>query len=562
MRWSVLAQQLLTLFSRRQSIRRSLMIVMTVALVPLAMLSTVQGITRFQREEAASRAELASAVAIMAHKDRNPAARADSLLELFQRIPTVRTGPATPCVWLMEAVAPNLPPDMLLLRAGPNGRIDCTTDPHWLGRTIPAAGLSSDSGPADEGSPPSPLLVRRHSDAEGAAAAVVRLDRLELTARSGRTGQSDNWLLTDGTGRILHSHGPAHMDRINVSVPAATAIELTDTVGGRSWTYAQVLLTGVPGTPGAIHFVRVRPGIAPLSMEWWFNVTFLALPLLALLLATAAIWIGTNHSILRWISSLRDLTSGIAEGHYRQTAVRFDDAPTEIRTLASDIQRMARTIAERDRTLTEALERQTALALELNHRVRNNLQLIASYLTLEAARVGDGVAARPITQVRLRVSALALVHRLLYAQSEQPHVPADRLLKALAELLADSFGLPPISVAATDTPIGIDSAVPMVMWLIEAMAWRGYGHAADAPGEGHIGFRLDNGEALLLLRLSQATRPTGTGAQPPRLLGALAHQLGGAIRVLDTHGGGCELLLCIPQANLHREFHANIGNNR
>ena len=56
------------------------------------------------------------------------------------------------------------------------------------------------------------------------------------------------------------------------------------------------------------------------------------------------------------------------------------------------------------------LEEKEALLKEVHHRVKNNLQLISSLLSLQASSISDGAVAELLADSRDRVRAMALVH--------------------------------------------------------------------------------------------------------------------------------------------------------
>ena len=72
-------------------------------------------------------------------------------------------------------------------------------------------------------------------------------------------------------------------------------------------------------------------------------------------------------------------------------------------------------VARRTRELQEALDQKSAVLQELDHRVKNNLQVVASLILLKSRRIKDQAARRVLTNMAERISALSTAHRLLYA---------------------------------------------------------------------------------------------------------------------------------------------------
>ena len=107
-----------------------------------------------------------------------------------------------------------------------------------------------------------------------------------------------------------------------------------------------------------------------------------------------AIWIATDRQVTQWINYLRRIAIAYRSGHY---AIRPDlaDAPAEFKLLGEAMSAMAEGIQDRDRRLREAVDMKTALIREIHHRVKNNLQIVMSLLSIQANQVKDMARAMP-----------------------------------------------------------------------------------------------------------------------------------------------------------------------
>lgn len=85
----------------------------------------------------------------------------------------------------------------------------------------------------------------------------------------------------------------------------------------------------------------------------------------------------------------------------------------------TDIPRVIKAAGDRTCELERALEQKSALLHEVDHRVKNNLQLISSLLLLQARRATDPEVRRALKSAQSRVNAVAVVHRRLF-QGEDP----------------------------------------------------------------------------------------------------------------------------------------------
>ena len=78
---------------------------------------------------------------------------------------------------------------------------------------------------------------------------------------------------------------------------------------------------------------------------------------------------------------------------------------------------------------------------EVNHRVQNSLQLVSSFLALQARGSDDPTLHATIEEARRRISAVSLVHRRLYRADQIETVDAARYVDELLDDLVSSMGL-------------------------------------------------------------------------------------------------------------------------
>jgi two-component system, sensor histidine kinase PdtaS len=199
-------------------------------------------------------------------------------------------------------------------------------------------------------------------------------------------------------------------------------------------------------------------------------------------------------------------------------------------------------LAEVVRRLDAMQAVQADLFRELQHRVANNMQLIASTLNVARRRINDPEAREVIAQATARVDAMARLHRKLY----DPDSYRNGLEPVLREVLAETFqGLPVrLDIRLVPRPLSIARMTAIVLLVNEA--------AINAAK--HV-FRPERGSAFEVElrpcedgRLRLVVRDDGPGLGPvPRgpdaarrlgmtIMQSLARQLGGCLEVLDGPG--------------------------
>ncbi len=121
--------------------------------------------------------------------------------------------------------------------------------------------------------------------------------------------------------------------------------------------------------------------------------------------------------------------------------------------IAADRDRIEAAVALRTHELEAALTARTELLHEVDHRVKNNLQLVAALILIESRLAKDGAAAASLARLRDRVAALSVVHRLLDRERDIVRFDIDALIREFAAEAAPAgapfeFDLDRISVAA------------------------------------------------------------------------------------------------------------------
>jgi signal transduction histidine kinase len=184
-------------------------------------------------------------------------------------------------------------------------------------------------------------------------------------------------------------------------------------------------------------------------------------PLLAFFLALGAVIYAADRTVVRWIGYLQRIAAIYARGRFTVRPVQAERAPPEIRDLAATLDEMASAIVAKDTSLHESLAHKDGLMREIHHRVKNNLQVISSLLSMQQRALTDPAARQAITDTRQRITALALIYRALYQGADLKRVD---LRPFLEELTAQ--------VLASDSAHAIRTEVHADPLVIDPDSWR------------------------------------------------------------------------------------------
>ena len=356
----------------------------------------------------------------------------------------------------------------------------------------------------------------------------------------------------DPAGTLVASNNLETAPQVFAKRPAKPTGDqlLSGSANGMSWSYALVPLLG-----NAIAIGFAMPDRELFASTYLHVATDLLLPVLMLGLASAAIWIATDRQVTRWIVYLRRIATAYARGHYAIRPVALEEAPTEFRDLGETFSTMAAAVQDRDRRLREALAQKSLLIKETHHRVKNNLQIVMSLLSLQAGKLRDPTAQSALRQAQVRVNALALVHRILHEIEDLGAVDVKRLIEDLARQIHEGFGAErrdlrlELNIVSRQTPG--DLAVPLTLFTVEALT-NAFKHAYPVGARGGV-IRVSllpiaGGKLRLAIEddgRGVSTEP-GSGGIGSRLIQAFAQQVGGSATVSRRETGGTVVELIFP----------------
>jgi PAS domain S-box-containing protein len=128
------------------------------------------------------------------------------------------------------------------------------------------------------------------------------------------------------------------------------------------------------------------------------------------------------------------------------------------------VQERTAELVQANAALQDALGQTQVLLRELHHRVKNNLQVIASLLNLQSASLHDLQTQAIFQNCQERIRAMALVHELLYQGGDLGRIKLAHYLEVLAKRLFGSYRINPervhLSIQADEVWLDINTATP------------------------------------------------------------------------------------------------------
>jgi two-component sensor histidine kinase len=199
--------------------------------------------------------------------------------------------------------------------------------------------------------------------------------------------------------------------------------------------------------------------------------------------------------------------------------------------------------ASRDRYAALAAEREVLLR-EVNHRVGNSLQIIASLLHLQANSSGQDDVKAALTNAMGRVAAVAQVHRRLYTSHDLKSVLLNQYLEALLEDLrrsAEGNKMSRLTLKAEPIEIDPDRAVAIGI-IVNELVMNAVKYAyPEGAGPIHVVLNAHGDDLELSIAdegvgLNVKTDPRSTG-MGQRIVTAMAQKLDADVERDPAHAG-------------------------
>jgi PAS domain S-box-containing protein len=213
--------------------------------------------------------------------------------------------------------------------------------------------------------------------------------------------------------------------------------------------------------------------------------------------------------------------------------------------------RLNQVLAERVRERTALANERAMLLREVHHRVKNDLQLVCSLLSIQERELGDALAARALEDSVLRIQAIAQIHEQMYQSDDLARLSLSEHLRTLTgqvDLLSGTSCVEFALDIGESVILGVDRAIPCAM-IVHELVVNCFKHAFPGGRKGKVAVSCRREGAT---QVSVAVQDDGVGMPerpskgPVRGLGwtlieALSKQLDAQLTVSCTAGTRVEL---------------------
>jgi len=353
--------------------------------------------------------------------------------------------------------------------------------------------------------------------------------------------------IADSTGTLTQA---AATDSAGLPPPAVLATLLKQSsiidatsIGGAPYAYASA------GLGHGYRLIIAYPATQDQAAARHLLVRRLMQLAALLLLGLAAVAIGTHMAL---VQPLDRLSSAVRRWRVGGSfdASGLGSAPIELRELAKSFADATSAIAEHAARSEAAVGQQELAMKEIHHRVKNNLQIVASLLNLQASRIRQPEAKAEFASARDRVRALATLHRHLYSEGEVHTINMRSFLTELCGQLFAAMGEREgtriaLHIEASELQMSSDQAVPLALIVTEAVSNAlKYAFPHGRTGAVDVLLQCRGGEAELTICDNGVGIPAGRAETEMgvrdgiglTLIRGFARQLGATLTVREDDG--------------------------
>jgi len=453
----------------------------------------------------------------------------------------------------------------------------------WYQTAMRARGLSwsapyslySNADPAIAAAAP----VYAHGALVGVTSATITLGTLSDFLAATDESKLGVLFVTDGDGRLIATSAGSIVDS---SGSRAAASSHEDDRVARTWQAASAgaqsdggfarftykhdgkryLGTMTPFSPGPgqnwqiITSVREQAYYSELLSADVRNFILLALSVLVMF---AVGWFIVDY-VTKPMHALADTVDNLKPGHaIPSTLSTFALRNNELGRLSRSFLAMKIRLDESFASLQASLDEKDVLLKEVHHRVKNNLQIVSSILSIQSGTLDDERAQIAFEQCQNRIQAMALVHEEVYQTGSFVELGMATYLEKICDSLRwgwdrGSCKTKVVVDVQDGSTLSVDKAIPCGL-VVNELVTNALKHAFVGHAEGTItvSFARDTfGWTLSVaddgIGMDQASEAAqncaGIGGQ---LIDGLVSQLHGSIRYEPAGGGGTRVIVRIPR---------------
>jgi two-component sensor histidine kinase len=471
------------------SLRSRLIVVLALALLPAAALAIVESVRTYERATVLADRSLVSDAVLAAAKEQSILIEARRTIQTLALLPDILLKDEESCTETLRGIHTDGLNYFQLTIVRRDGMLVCSMPGADTERTLEDSPFL-----AAMNANPRFMVTRQLVESEtgerlvallapifdkdgkhvGQVAALLRVDRLESLLNADGSLQASFVAMLNGNGDVLAVKKVENVESGAIPDTAMLRRQMSADITFFTSTDPDRRTLNYALAPLVDNDVFLLIGTTRnhwhSGFAWRLAIAILA-PLAMYAVALGVAWYAVDRLVLRHIDQLRRVVDLVERGRGSTRARLPANTPGEIEVLADNMNDMLDAIDNRETALELALNEQKLLTKEVFHRVKNNLQIVSSLMSLQVRSAESDDSRRAILTARKRIQALSTVHEHLYRDDGIASVPLDTLVREITRTVQDGFddtipAIFDIEPIVTDP----DRAIPLALLITEAVA--------------------------------------------------------------------------------------------
>ncbi len=155
--------------------------------------------------------------------------------------------------------------------------------------------------------------------------------------------------------------------------------------------------------------------------------------------------------------------------------------------------------------IKSSLEEKEVLLREIHHRVKNNLQIISSLMSLQSEYTREPETLKMFQESKNRIRSMALIHEKLYQSEDMAHIDFGEYLKSMVDMLSTFYrekrDRVTVSLNCDNVHLEIDTAISVGL-IVNELVSNGFKHAFPGEKTGEIKINLSKDQQNYLLEVA------------------------------------------------------------
>lgn len=302
---------------------------------------------------------------------------------------------------------------------------------------------------------------------------------------------------------------------------------------GEKSTFAKVVLV-----PGIAYAIGEWPMDNPITRSEWVVFKAMLFPMLMWGASLLIAFMAATRLVVRPIQALREAMQRFTRGERGISISLASGAPLELHEVVGTFNKLELIIARNETALAITADEKLLLLREVHHRIKNNLQMISSIISIQRRKTADADVRLVLRSLQDRVLSIAAVDQSLYQNGNIADVRADELIRSITDrLIGVNLEAGHVVAVISDYDVVVlhaDQIGPLSLLANEAVtnALKYVGASAGGPEFVRIVLKLDDGMVTFGVVNSVAPGLNGRALLPGRtglgmpLIQAFSEQLG------------------------------------